>query len=306
MSDAVLSWIAENAVPIATSGNLDDLDDLRPMAAIAQEASVVALGVSSRLTHELSTVASRIVRRLIREDGFRSLALEGDEVASAALDEHVRTGEGDLEALLGGARPFWRTAEILDTVRWVRERNRAHPDDPVRIVHPPREGVVTRDLTDAAEIERALAGNVLDWLYRSGHRIVYWGGVAHTAVRDGPAAGHRTMGARLRHQIGRRYVSVGLTFHHNTAAELGPAPAADLAEATLGSPRIGAGAYLLDLGAAPRTGPVRDWLDAPTRFRLIGPRYDPDLYLDGGSLTGWFDAVVQVTETTPAHLLTTG
>src|SRR5437016_14587108 len=66
-----------------------------------------------RQSHELSVLTHRVMRFLIDEHGFRSLALEGDEAASFDLDTYVRTGEGDPLAILARARPFLRLAQIL-------------------------------------------------------------------------------------------------------------------------------------------------------------------------------------------------
>ncbi|MER7080644.1 erythromycin esterase family protein, partial [Saccharopolyspora kobensis] len=53
--------------------------------------------------------------------------------------------------------------------------------------------------------------------------------------------------------------------------------------------------------------PVRDWLDAPAKTRLIGPEYDAAddaaHHLSGGSLAGWFDAVIHAQEITPVSPL---
>src|SRR5438477_11280339 len=88
-----------------------------------------------RQSHELSVLTHRVMRFLIDEHGFRSLAVEGDEAASIDLDNFVRTGKSDQLAILAGARAFLRSAEILEGVRWNRARNERKPSDRVRVVH---------------------------------------------------------------------------------------------------------------------------------------------------------------------------
>lgn len=301
MTDPTTQWIREHAHRITTTDIEAPLTDLQPFADIVGDASVVALGASSRLTHELSAVAHRLVRLLVEDHGFRSLALEGDERASAELDAYVRTGDGDPVALLASARSFWRTKEILDLVTWMRAYNQRHPEDPVRVAHPsgaaPETGQITTP-ANPADIEGAIAVNTLRWYDETGHKIVYWGGVAHTSVRGSVATAHPTGGTLMRERLGHRYVSVGLTFHHGSEDGGVPAPPTDFAEAVLGD--AGIDTYFLDLRAdAP--APVRAWLDTPTKARLIGPRYDPQLFLSGGALAEWFDIVVHVTSTTPVR-----
>ncbi len=134
-----------------------------------RDAKIVALGASARQTRELSEVAHRIVRLLVEEEGFRSLALEGDDPGRLGLDVYVATGDGDPRASLGKARSFWRTAEILALVHWMRSYNKRHPGDPVRFARSPVEPVrhPTR-LDGLAELERTLADGVSWWQRLSG------------------------------------------------------------------------------------------------------------------------------------------
>lgn len=57
----------------------------------------------------------------------------------------------------------------------------------------------------------------------------------------------------------------------------------------------------------PVPGPVADWLRAPAATRLVGPAYDAARdaghRLSGGSLGGWFDALVHVREVGPSRPL---
>jgi erythromycin esterase len=270
MTDTARQWISENAHPLTTNDPQGALTDLRPLGELVGGATIVALGTSSRFSHELSVISHRILRLLVQEHGFRSLALEGDAAASAELDEHVRTGEGDLAALLARARPFWRTAEILGVARWVRNYNRRNPDDLVSIAHaePGPVEPATQPNT-LADIERTLAEDTLSWHERTGDKIVYLGGVAHTLTRDSPTAGQQNAGTRLRAHFGRRYVSVGLTFHYAVGDQCIPDPPADFAEAVLGDVDIDS--YFVNL-RTDSSADVKAWLDAPTKTRLIGLR----------------------------------
>ncbi|MEV5541754.1 erythromycin esterase family protein [Saccharopolyspora shandongensis] len=295
-------WINSQAVRLASLDPGAPHEDLRPLRDRLRDARVVALGASSRGTHELAAVAHRLLRFLVAELGFRSLLLEGDDAASAELDAYVRTGRGDPREVLTGARPFLRTEEVLDAVRWIRSRNERHPGDQVRFALADPDVEPGQEL---AGIERGLAENTIRWHERTGHKIVYWGGLAHlvngAARTVSPGAlTHRNAGSYLRERFGAGYVPVGLTFHEGHEV---PASPADFAEAVLAA---GPAAYVLDLHAdAPAD--VRAWLDAPTRTRLIGPDYDPaddaSYHLSGGSLAEWLDLVVHVRDVGAARLL---
>ncbi|MFD9869364.1 erythromycin esterase family protein [Streptomyces niveus] len=315
MTETMPQWIGRHAHRLTTLDPEAPLTDLLPLADIVRDAEVVAVGASTRQAHELSTLSHRVVRLLVEELGFRSLALEGDDASRVGLDEYISGGTGNPRALLAEARSFWRTGEILDVVRWMRSFNVRHPDDPVRFA-----GVVDsrrRDqeqghrLDSLAGIEVTLAENTIRWHEHTGDKIVYWGGIAHTVNGDprtvspsSPPLTHRNAGSYLREHFGAGYVSIGLTFHHGMAPYPVPAPPAEFADAVLGG--TGLDAYLLDLRADGPTS-VRTWLDSPTRTRLIGPDYDPDdnaaHHLSGGSLADWFDAIVHTQEVTPVRLL---
>ncbi|MFD3523885.1 erythromycin esterase family protein [Streptomyces sp. NPDC058653] len=312
MTETVTRWIRDHAHRLTTFDPEAPSTDLLPMVDMVRGAQVVALGASTRQTHELSALSHRIVRLLVEELGFRSVSLEGDDPSRVGLDTYISGGKGDPRELLAGARPFWGTEEILGLVRWMRSYNRQHPDDPVRFAGTdlaPRGRSPRFD--DLADVERRLAEDTIRWHEGTADRIVYWGGLAHTANGDPRTVSpsptpqtHRNAGGRLREHFGAGYVSLGLTFHHGRAPYPVPAPPAEFADAVLGG--AGIDAYLLDLRADAPTA-VRSWLDRPTRTRLIGPHYDPEdnasYHLSGGSLADWFDAVVHTRKVTPARFL---
>ncbi|MFJ4188771.1 erythromycin esterase family protein [Kitasatospora sp. NPDC089509] len=105
----------------------------RIAAQLADGATVVGIGESTRFARETSEVRDRLSRRLVREHGFRALAVQDDAAVGAALDAYVRDGEGTAETALAGAWRPWRTAETAAALEWIRAYNRDHADDPVRI-----------------------------------------------------------------------------------------------------------------------------------------------------------------------------
>ncbi|WP_329558217.1 erythromycin esterase family protein [Streptomyces uncialis] len=312
MSETVIEWIGQHAHRLTTFDSRAPLTDLLPVADLVRDAQVVAVGAAARGAHELSALSHRLVRLLVEELGFRSLALEGDDASRLGLDEYIRTGTGDPRMMLSEARSFWQTEEILDVIHWMRSFNRLHPDDPVRFAGAARspQGQAS-PLDGLAGIERNLAEGTIQWHEDTSDRIVYLGGIAHTVNGDprtvspsSPPMTHRNAGSYLREYFGAGYVSIGLTFHHGTAPYQVLPPPAEFADAVLGG--TGLDAYLLDL-RADGPPPVRTWLDTPTRTRLIGPDYDPDdnaaYHLSGGSLADWFDAILHTQEVTPVRAL---
>ncbi|MBB5911199.1 erythromycin esterase [Nocardia transvalensis] len=301
-------WIRRHAHPLRAREFGEALDDLAPLREGARAAVVVGLGAAARDTRELSVTAHRVLRVLVEDLGFRALALEGDDAAGVAVDDYVRTGAGDPRALMAGARSFWRTQELLDVVTYLREYNVRHPGDPVRIVHDtePARHTPTRP-DDLGRIEKLLADNVIRWHERTGDKVVYWGGMAHTVngkartvlLADRRVA-HRSAGSYFRERFGNGYLSMALMFDHGEGQHSYPAPPPEFVDAALG--RTDLDAYLLDLRGAPPS-----WLDLPAKTRLIGPVYDPAddaaHHLAGGRITEWFDMIVHHRQVRPARLL---
>ncbi|MEU0568145.1 erythromycin esterase family protein [Nonomuraea sp. NPDC005983] len=294
MNETVSQWIKRHAHPLTTPAPQAPLDDLLPLRDMAADAAIVAVGASTRQAYELSAIAHRILRFLVEELGFRSLALEGDDPGRVGLDAYVRTGRGDPRAALAEARPFWRTEEILGVVSWMRAYNERHPHDQVRFAELPESSRQAPPPPSREDLEKRLADDVIWWRGRTGDKIVYWGGIAHTVVSPGSLGGH------LRERFGPAYLSVGLTFEDGSLPGPVPAPPADFAETLLSTTDMDA--FFLDLRAA-RPDPVRAWLETPARTRLVGPAQDPTAHLSGGSFGDWFDVVAHHRRVTPVHLI---
>ncbi|MGW0247261.1 erythromycin esterase family protein [Nocardia goodfellowii] len=126
-------WIRDTAHPLDIVEADGPLADLEILADRAGDAVIAGIGMTTRVGHELSATAHRILRVLVEERGFRGLALLDDEAVIAAMDEYVRTGSGDPRNLLDDLWVPWRTVETLAVLEWARAFNRAHPADPLRL-----------------------------------------------------------------------------------------------------------------------------------------------------------------------------
>lgn len=180
------------------------------------------------------------------------------------------------------------------------------------------EAVVARMRTIVDFHERSVAGRgsfagepeaaariIEDFHERTGLRVVYWDGIAHTAAAptelgmaagSGHGHGHGpNVGSRLRERYGARYVCVAIGFHHgDLGAVVVPPPAGDTVDARLGE--VDLPAHWLDLrGDAAR----RDW-GGPAKLRVISGVYDPARdtleHLAVGSLPDAFDVLVHIRE----------
>ncbi|GJF30535.1 hypothetical protein KNE206_32350 [Kitasatospora sp. NE20-6] len=101
---------------------------------LAAASTVVGIGESTRFSRETFGVRDELFRRLVRDHGFRALAVQDDTAAGAALDAYVLGGEGPAEAALAGAWGPWRTREMATALEWIRAFNADRTDDPVRVL----------------------------------------------------------------------------------------------------------------------------------------------------------------------------
>ena len=109
-------------------------EDFNPLLTLVGDARFVLIGEASHGTHEFYRIRAEITKRLIREKGFTSVAVEADWPDAYRVNRYVR-GEGsdaDAEAALQGFRRFpqwmWRNADVLDFVGWLRTHNDGLPE----------------------------------------------------------------------------------------------------------------------------------------------------------------------------------
>ncbi|HEX5493771.1 MAG TPA: erythromycin esterase family protein [Mycobacteriales bacterium] len=129
----VTAWLARMAQPLHTIEVDASLADLEPLRAIVGDAVIVGIGGSTYGAHEQFTLTTRIIRFLVEELGFRTVATEEDWDVALDLDQYVVTGAGNLSKLMSGTNAPWRVREIHAALEWLRGYN-AGRADPVRFV----------------------------------------------------------------------------------------------------------------------------------------------------------------------------
>ncbi|MEV5839092.1 erythromycin esterase family protein [Nocardia sp. NPDC052112] len=133
-------WLRARARPVFDTDSNSTGSDLAALTQRLGSATVVGLGESTRFSRQTFGLRERIFRRLVVEYGFRALAVQDSARSGERLDVYARTGTGDPESALADAWRPTRTREMAAALRWIREFNTVHPNDPVRIfgVEPPR------------------------------------------------------------------------------------------------------------------------------------------------------------------------
>ncbi|MEO8202002.1 MAG: erythromycin esterase family protein, partial [Gemmatimonadota bacterium] len=121
---AVVAWLKEDAIPLTGALPGTDLGDIAPFKSALLGVDIVGLGEASHGSRELFQLKTRMVEFLVRQMGFRVLALELDYVASLRIDTYVRGVSVDTAFLL---KP-WDTEEFTGMLAWLRAYNAMVPD----------------------------------------------------------------------------------------------------------------------------------------------------------------------------------
>lgn len=120
----VQTWIRSKAIPLSSVLAGSGFTDLQPLKALVGDAQVVGLGEATHGTKEFFQLKHRMLEFLVEEMGFRVFAIEANLPEAYAVDEYIRTGQGDpAKALLGLDSWPWNTQEFLDQILWMRKYN---------------------------------------------------------------------------------------------------------------------------------------------------------------------------------------
>src|SRR5690348_16357183 len=116
--------VGEAAYPL-----IGEVEDYDPLMKMIGESPLVLIGEATHGTHEFYRERAQITKRLIREKGFTSVAVEADWPDAYRINRYVRGATADPDAVeaLGGFKRFpswmWRNADVLDFVGWLRTHN---------------------------------------------------------------------------------------------------------------------------------------------------------------------------------------
>jgi erythromycin esterase-like protein len=127
-SQPVARWIRHNAAPLDTVDPAAPLDDLGPLRRSIGDAEIVGLGESVHGAAEELTLKHRALRVLVEQMGFRSVAWEDDWTTGLQVNDYIRTGEGDLSALMSQMGDQWQSRQVADVLRWLRDFNADRAD----------------------------------------------------------------------------------------------------------------------------------------------------------------------------------
>jgi erythromycin esterase len=127
-TDPGVRWIQRHAKPLDTIEPNAPLADLRPLRPMVDDAVVVGLGESTHGAHQQFALKHRVVRLLVQQLGFRSLAMEEDWATGLDLNRYLLTGQGNAAELVRSMGVPWSTREVQAMLEWLRAWNTRHRD----------------------------------------------------------------------------------------------------------------------------------------------------------------------------------
>ena len=104
------------------------LDDLAPLRRSIGNARIVGLGESAHGAAEETTLKHRMLRLLVEQLGFRTVAWEEDWTTGVEIDAYIHGGPQDLAQLVASMSPQYQTHEVADVLAWLRRFNAGRHD----------------------------------------------------------------------------------------------------------------------------------------------------------------------------------
>ena len=134
-SNSQIKWLEDNAVPFdrirSTDYDYKSIDFSFLQSAFGNS-RIVALGESTHGTSEFFNLKHQVFKYAVEQLRFRVFALEDNQLACKKVNQYI-LGKLDVDAEKAMEHLFavWYTNEMKALIEWIKERNAAHPDDPV-------------------------------------------------------------------------------------------------------------------------------------------------------------------------------
>jgi erythromycin esterase-like protein len=125
-ADPVGTWLRHRAVPIRLGKAAGQRPFEHALEAASKGARIVGLGEAVHGAREIAALKLRVVKVLVTRMGFRSIAWEEDWTTGHAIDRYLRTGQGDLRALVNRMTGQWRSRDTMRVLEWLRSYNVLH------------------------------------------------------------------------------------------------------------------------------------------------------------------------------------
>lgn len=129
--DTVLkAWLDQNAIGLPSPEDAYTTKDFQPLVSILEDAEIIALGEATHATREFFLMKHRVLQLAVEEMGIRLFGIEASYAPTLKVNAYISTGKGSAAESVAGMRFWiWNTQEVIGMVEWMREWNKAHPND---------------------------------------------------------------------------------------------------------------------------------------------------------------------------------
>lgn len=123
--DILQAWDTSNIHEITSLELSSSYGDLQGFGEIVDDAQLVCLGESRHDLHEQFKLKLRLIKFLVEEKNFTTLALEASLPYSTRINTYLMTGEGNLDEIMANMPGWflWDTQELYELFSWLKDYN---------------------------------------------------------------------------------------------------------------------------------------------------------------------------------------
>lgn len=181
---------------------------------------VIGFGESTHGTHQFFETKVEVFKNLVRDYNYNTFFLESIDDHCEAINQYIKTGNGDLEALVNKLFYVYRTSELLSLFGWLRSNYKKYPVTIVGI----DERKHIEDYSKSYDLQlvnlrdKRMARVVKNYISKHLEAMgMIWAHDAHIAAylsppEWSPAERHISMGENLRKWLGNKYFCVAQLF----------------------------------------------------------------------------------------------
>lgn len=105
------------------------VDAAAVMGLLPARPRLLALGEPTHGEDTLLELRNELFRRLVEQEGYRTIAIESDSMRGLVVDDHVTSGTGTLDEVMeyGFSHGWGSCAANRELVRWMRAHNEGRP-----------------------------------------------------------------------------------------------------------------------------------------------------------------------------------
>ncbi len=116
--------LKKSVIPISTVEAGNGFEDLMPLKDILKDKKIVAMGEATHGTSEFFKMKHRFFEFLVEDMDYRVFAMECDGGGGQVINDYILNDKGSLEEALEATKfAVWRTEEVEDMIKWMKEYN---------------------------------------------------------------------------------------------------------------------------------------------------------------------------------------